>query len=364
MWEGVESADKDPRKSLHVGEVPLPELAPDEVDRRRDGQLHQLQHGVDLDLRAAADLRVPRPPRQGVGLGRAPRPGLPRGRFRRRRVWCCRSARRCATGSRATASRSHCNYVDDQDPSAHNDSMLAANQRIWGFETNFGGLADLAIVKANQLMPKPAHLTLGGGGGQRAVRLHQLPDARRRPRRPHEAGRQRVHLGRHRRHRRLRHPAGAQRRRHPGRRGLLARAGQAAQRDGVRARDRPPGRGLPVLVRRAHPGRARVAPPRQEGPRAGRRGPRHRVRAPRPLDVRRLGVHHQARRQDRHLRRHLRLHDRVRQPSPVDEAQEHHLVALRQLPGGVGDEPPHRQGCHPAGACPRCSPSTRSARPR
>ena len=37
--------------------------------------------------------------------------------------------------------------------------MLAANQRIWGFETNFGGLADLAVVKANQLMPKPTHLT-------------------------------------------------------------------------------------------------------------------------------------------------------------------------------------------------------------
>ena len=37
--------------------------------------------------------------------------------------------------------------------------MLAANQRIWGFETNFGGLAELAVVKANQLMPKPTHLT-------------------------------------------------------------------------------------------------------------------------------------------------------------------------------------------------------------
>jgi crotonyl-CoA reductase len=37
--------------------------------------------------------------------------------------------------------------------------MLASNQRIWGFETNFGGLADLAVVKANQLMPKPTHLT-------------------------------------------------------------------------------------------------------------------------------------------------------------------------------------------------------------
>ena len=31
MFDGVASQDKDPRKSLHVGEVPLPELAPDEV---------------------------------------------------------------------------------------------------------------------------------------------------------------------------------------------------------------------------------------------------------------------------------------------------------------------------------------------
>ncbi len=38
--------------------------------------------------------------------------------------------------------------------------MLDTSQRIWGgFETNFGGLADVAMVKANQLMPKPEHLT-------------------------------------------------------------------------------------------------------------------------------------------------------------------------------------------------------------
>ncbi len=31
MFEGVESWDKDPRQSLHVGEVATPDLAPDEV---------------------------------------------------------------------------------------------------------------------------------------------------------------------------------------------------------------------------------------------------------------------------------------------------------------------------------------------
>ena len=108
----------------------------------------------------------------------------------------------------------HCNSVDDQDPSAHDDSMLAANQRIWGFETNFGGLADLTVVKANQLMPKPTHLTWEEAAvnalcnstsyrmlvGQHGARMKQGDIGAR--------------LGRHRRHRRLRRAVRAQRRRH------------------------------------------------------------------------------------------------------------------------------------------------------
>jgi crotonyl-CoA reductase len=31
MFDGIASEDKDPRKSLHVGEVAVPELAPDEA---------------------------------------------------------------------------------------------------------------------------------------------------------------------------------------------------------------------------------------------------------------------------------------------------------------------------------------------
>ncbi|MGH7963909.1 MAG: crotonyl-CoA carboxylase/reductase, partial [Candidatus Binatia bacterium] len=53
----------------------------------------------------------------------------------------------------------HCNYVDMQAPDGHDDSMLDPDQRIWGFETNFGSLAEVALVRANQLMPKPPHLT-------------------------------------------------------------------------------------------------------------------------------------------------------------------------------------------------------------
>ena len=53
----------------------------------------------------------------------------------------------------------HCLSVELESPDGHNDTMLDPEQRIWGFETNFGGLAHVALVKANQLMPKPAHLT-------------------------------------------------------------------------------------------------------------------------------------------------------------------------------------------------------------
>ena len=158
MFEGMASADKDPRASLHVGDVPLPELAPDEayvavmassinfntvwtsifeplatfgfLDRlAREsiwGARHALDHHVVGSDAAGTVLRV----------GSAVRSWRP--------------------GDKVTV---HCNYVDDQDPSAHDDSMLAVNQRIWGFETNFGGLADVAVVKANQLMPKPTHLS-------------------------------------------------------------------------------------------------------------------------------------------------------------------------------------------------------------
>ena len=63
---------------------------------------------------------------------------------------------------------------------------------------------------------------------------------------------------------------------------------------GRRGRHRPPGGELPVLDGRAHPGRVRVAPLRQGHPRPGRRGPRHRVRAPRPPDDGRVGVRLQA----------------------------------------------------------------------
>jgi len=158
MFEGLATRDKDPRKSLHVEEVPLPELAPDEVfvvvmassinfntvwtsifePLSTFGFLDRLGREGIWGKRHALDYHVIGSDASGVVV----------------RVGS--AVRNWKVGDEVTV---QCNHVDDQDPSAHDDSMLALNQRIWGFETNFGGLADISVVKANQLMPKPSHLT-------------------------------------------------------------------------------------------------------------------------------------------------------------------------------------------------------------
>jgi crotonyl-CoA reductase len=158
MFEGMASADKDPRQSLHVVDVPLPPIAPDEAivavmassinfntvwssifePLPTFGFLDRLGKESEWGKRHALPYHIVGSDGAGVVL----RTGS--------------AVRNWQPGDRVTI---HCNHVDDQDPTAHDDSMLAANQRIWGFETNFGGLAELTVVKANQLMPKPSHLT-------------------------------------------------------------------------------------------------------------------------------------------------------------------------------------------------------------
>ncbi|MGB8861351.1 MAG: crotonyl-CoA carboxylase/reductase [Ilumatobacteraceae bacterium] len=158
MWDGVASKDKDPRKSLHVGEVPTPELAPDEV------YLAVMASSINFNTVWTSIFEPISTFGALARLGResewAKRHDLPYhvvGSDACGVVLRVGSAvRNWKPGDRVTV---HCNHVDDQDPSAHDDSMMAANQRIWGYETNFGGLADLAVVKANSLMPKPEHLT-------------------------------------------------------------------------------------------------------------------------------------------------------------------------------------------------------------
>jgi len=158
MFVGLLSRDKDPRKSLHVEQVQTPEPGPGEAliavmasainyntvwsaifepvatfaFLERYGRLSPLSKRHDLPYHVLGSDLSGVVLRTGAGV----------------HAW--------QIGDEVVA---HCLSVELESPDGHNDTMLDPEQRIWGFETNFGGLAQLALVKANQLMPKPAHLT-------------------------------------------------------------------------------------------------------------------------------------------------------------------------------------------------------------
>jgi crotonyl-CoA reductase len=158
MFAGLATVDKDPRRSLRVEEVATPVLGPGEAIvavmasavnyntvwtsifepvstfsfLRRYGRTSELASRHDLPYHVVGSDLSGVVLRTGVGVN----------------AW--------APGDEVVA---HCLSVELERPEGHNDTMLDPQQRIWGFETNFGGLAELALVKTNQLMPKPAHLT-------------------------------------------------------------------------------------------------------------------------------------------------------------------------------------------------------------
>jgi len=158
MFDGLDTRDRDPRKSLHIEEVPVPELGLGEAlvavmassvnyntvwssifspistfaFLRRYGKLSELTARHDLPYHVVGSDMSGVVLRTGPGVN----------------VW--------KPGEEVVA---HCLSVELESSDGHNDTMLDPEQRIWGFETNFGGLAELAIVKTNQLMPKPKHLT-------------------------------------------------------------------------------------------------------------------------------------------------------------------------------------------------------------
>ncbi len=158
MFAGQATADKDPRQSLHIDNVPLPEPGPGEAliavmassinyntvwtsifePVSTFGFLERYGRSNDMAKRHDLPYHVIGSDASGVVL----------------RVGSGVNAWK--PGDEVVA---HCLSVELESPLGHNDTMLDPEQRIWGFETNFGGLAEIALVKSNQLLPKPAHLT-------------------------------------------------------------------------------------------------------------------------------------------------------------------------------------------------------------
>ena len=350
MFEGLAAKDKDPQRSLHVDDVPVPEVGPGEAlvavmasainyntvwtsifePVSTFGFLKQYGRSSPLAAKHDQPYHVVGSDLSGVVLRTGP--GV--------HAW--------KPGDEVVA---HCLSVELEHPDGHDDTMLDPQQRIWGFETNFGGLAELALVKANQLMPKPGHLSWEEAacpGLVNSTAYRQLVSH-------HGAG---VKLG----DTVLIWGASG---------GLGSYATQMALAAGaqpvcvVSSPDKAElchEMGAELVIDRTAegyrfwtdehtPGSGGVEAVRRQDPRADQ-GPRrrHRLRAPRPGDLRRQRLRRPARRHHRDLRVDLGLHARVRQPLPVDEPQADRGLALRELPRGVGGQRPDRPRTDPPDA--------------
>ena len=257
MFAGLPSRDKDPRKSLHVEQVDGARARPRRGARRRDGQRDQLQHRLDVDLRAGLDLHLPAALRADLAARPAPRPALPRGRLRpvRRRPAHRRGGQRLEARRRGGRALPLGRAGARRRPQRHDARPRAADLGLRD-QLRRPGRARPGQDQPADAQGRPPHL--GGGRRPRPGEQHGVPAARLAQRRGHEARRRRADLGRQRRPRLLRHADGAGLRGHPRLRRLQPGEGRDLPPDGRRAGHRPQQRGLPVLEGRAHPGPARV----------------------------------------------------------------------------------------------------------
>ncbi|RZU54193.1 crotonyl-CoA carboxylase/reductase [Krasilnikovia cinnamomea] len=158
MFAGMDTRDKDPAKALHLREVATPEVGPDEVlvaAMASSVNYNTVWSAIFEPMPTFGFLR--RYARAVAGAAKHDQPFHVVGSDLAGVVLRTGAAvRNVRPGDRVVA---HCLNVELTAPDGHDDSMLDPEQRIWGFETNYGGLGELALVKANQLMPKPRHLS-------------------------------------------------------------------------------------------------------------------------------------------------------------------------------------------------------------
>lgn len=155
LWD---KPDKDVRETLKVGEVPMPELAPDEVlvavmasamnyNTVWSARFEPIPTFVFLNHLAQsggwnARHDLPHHVLGSDASGVVVRTG--------------EGVSRWSVGDRVVVWPG---WVDSEQIMTVHDAVVGKQSLAWGFETNFGGLAHFAVVKNTQLMPKPRHLT-------------------------------------------------------------------------------------------------------------------------------------------------------------------------------------------------------------
>lgn len=156
IFEG--ETDKDVRRSIHVGEVEMPEIAPDEVIVAVMSAavnynsvwsaifepiptfyfLNKLGQQDHWGARHDLPYHILGSDASGVVV----RTGA--------------TVRHYKVGDKVVISPA---VIDEQEPIIQQDGMLSSKVIAWGFENNFGAFGQFCVAKANQLIKKSAHLS-------------------------------------------------------------------------------------------------------------------------------------------------------------------------------------------------------------
>lgn len=158
MFEGQSFWEKDPRRSLHYEEVPVPELGPGEV------LVGVMASAVNFNnvwssvfepasgFKYLGDFSKLRPQNRKHNQNFHIIGGDAAGVI----VRVHPSVSQWKPGDRVTI---HGAVVDVEKPEVFNDAVQDPHGRAWGFETNYGAFAHYTVVQEHQLLPKAEHLS-------------------------------------------------------------------------------------------------------------------------------------------------------------------------------------------------------------
>lgn len=147
MWACTVRKDREgePLQALQVEDIPVPEISANEV------LVLVMAAGVNYNavwLAQGKPVSAFRMHKDAFHIPGSDAAGI---------VWRVGSAvRRWKPGDEVVI---HCNQSCGECPECNGlDPMACTEQRIWGYETNWGSFAQFTRVQAQQLLPKPVHL--------------------------------------------------------------------------------------------------------------------------------------------------------------------------------------------------------------